>query len=305
MRSREYVCPAAGGTHQGWSRVISTLILAVITSAFTACSMGYGELEIPEDSPANAKPASLGQVKPKESSLLTGITSLIDNQSEATGYGLYSYVLFESPPTAETKPVYLAVISACLKEIPALGGLAKQNRPESLNALYIPITKDIAEPKAEEILQRYNYRRAQTILNQLPKNLRNGGPYLISSLAPASQSDRMSLSLFQDLSAIRLVFSQNDQTNIAYEWVLDFVRQVSTPQPTGWDRTTLATFSGEIREARQIAFNRSGVHADRLDLKKYIVFPIPDNRTEQISPFLAWRTSVGKGGRNHITIPEQ
>lgn len=297
MRLRECMSPAAGDPHHIWSRRLSTIVLTALASSLVACSMGFGELEDSKDRQPRAKPTNLDTTKPIGKNLQTGITFLIDNQAEATGYGLYSYVLFESPPTPETKPIYLAVISACLKEIPDLGGLAKQFRPESLNALYIPITKDIAEPNAEEILQRYDYRRAQKVLQQLSKIEKNGGPYLASSLIPPSSSGR-SLILFQDLSAVRSVSRQDDQTTKAYEWVLDFVDRVRNPRPTAWNPATLATFSDEIRDTRHPAFKR---YVNVYD----IVFPVPDNRTERVLPLTAWTTKVDSGDSHHINVREQ
>ncbi len=294
MKVHDHMSPATGnfypsGSHRAWSHVISAFIVTVMAGALVACSMGYGELGDPEDHQAQDK--------------RTGRTILVDNQAETVGYGLYSYVLFESPPTAQTKPLYLAIISACLTEFPDLGRLEKEHRLESLNVIHLPVTRNISSPRAEEILQYYNYDRARTILGQLSMIQRNGGPYLLSSLAPVSNSSRSNPSLYQDLSAIRLVSSPGDQTNIAKDWVLSFVKQVNKPR--AWDRATLAIFTDEIRGKIQPVFTSHGVSADKLDLKKYIVFPIPDNRTEQLFPFIAWKTSVDNGNRHHINVREQ
>lgn len=303
MRSRESIPPTAGAPKSSrstniWLRVIYTFALTVLAGTLVACGAGL-----------------VGQGGPKiarDQTKITGKALLVGNQSEATGYGLYSYVLFESEPTAETKPVYIAVILACLKEYPDLEGLAKKYHPQSLNAMYIPVIADIADPskvpsleqseharlkpRAEEILQGYNYGRAQAILDQLSNVQRSGGPYLVSSLVPASSRNGTSSFLFQDLSAVRLVSSLEDQKKIAYEWVLDFVDRVSNPQPQAWDRASLATFSDEVREARQPAFQRYGVRADQLDLKKYIVFPIPDTNAQRTFPIPSWRAEADNGG---------
>lgn len=294
MKVHDHMSPATGnfypsGSHRAWSHVISAFIVTVMAGALVACSMGYGELGDPEDHQAQNK--------------RTGRTILVDNQAETVGYGLYSYLLFESPPTPQTKPLYLAIISACLKEFPDLDGLRKEHRPESLNVIHLPVTRNISAPRAEEILQYYSYERAQAILGQLSMIQRNGGPYLASSLVPVSNSSRANQSLYQDLSAIHFVSHQEDQINIARNWVLGFVNQVSKPR--AWDRATLATFTDEIRERIQPVFTSQGLSADKLDLKKYIVFPIPDNKTEQIFPFIAWKTSVDNGSRHRINVREQ
>ncbi len=252
------------------SRIINTILFTVLAGALVACGSGLAAQGGPRIVQDRAK--------------ITGQALLVDDQAETTGYGLYSYVLFESPPTAETKPIYLAVISACVKEFPDLGGLAQKYRPESLNAMYIPVTQTITGPKAEEILQQYNYKRAKTILDQLSNVQRNGGPYLVSSLGPVSIGNRASPFVFQDLSAVRLVSSQEGQEQMAYEWVLDFVDRVSNPQSSAWNRTTLENFGDELREARQPAFKRYNVRADSLELKKYIVFTMPDGKVERTTP---------------------
>ncbi|MDR4464584.1 MAG: hypothetical protein MRJ66_10005 [Nitrospira sp.] len=237
---------------------------------------------------------------------MTGRALLVGDQPEAPGYGLYSYVLFESEPTAETKPIYLAVISACLEEIQDLGELDKTYRPKTLNAMWIPVKSlpvrvsdhEGLQSKAEKILDLYNYARAQAILDQLYKARNNGGPYLASSLSPVSSSSKTSSVLFQDLSVVRQVSNQGDQTNMAYEWVLDFVGRVSNPRPKeqDWNDASLESFVNEVRDTRQPAFKRYGVRADQLDLKRYIVFPIPDSKVERTLPFPSWHTRGDNSG---------
>ena len=308
MRLRKSLSPTAGesdsSSNRIWSRVIRTFALAVIAGACVACGMGLAEKTVLKND--------------RDRIEITGRALLVGDQDEPTGYGLYSYVLFESPPNAETKPLYLAIISACLKEVPDLDGLKrKYPNTKTLNAMFIPVkvfpleqpgynsvTGDSIDSKvpksehtelkltAEKILEQYNYDRAQTILHRLSKIYRNGGPYLVSSLDRVSSKSRISPSLFQDLSVVRLVSNQKDRTTMAYEWVLDFVERVSNPQSTGWDDATLATFSDKFRKEREPAFASYGVRAEQLDLKKYIVFPIPDNRTERTLLSPAWKTVV-------------
>lgn len=279
------------GSNSPCSHMIRTLALTVIASALVACGSGL---------------ASQGGPKiVQDRSKITGRALLIGDQAESAGYGLYSYVLFESEPTPESKPIYLAVISACLKEIPDLGGLAQKYRPESLNAMYIPVTETVIGSQAEEILQQYNYERAKTILDRLSKIQRNSGPYLVSSLKPVSTSNDTSPFLYQDLSAVRLVSSQEDQRKMAYDWVLDFVDRVSNPQSSAWNRATLEQFSGEMRDSRQPAFKRYNVRADSLELKKYIVFTMPDGKVERTVPSPAWKTGEGDAAPNRNSIVDQ
>lgn len=291
MRSRKNISPTAGAPKHSratsiWLRVAYTFALSVLAGTLVACASGLASQGSPQI--------------PQDRGKITGRALLIGDQAETSGYGLYSYVLFESPPTPETKPHYLAVILACLKEFPNLGGLETKYRPEMLNAMYIPLTEDIKPPsleqsehnrlklQAEEILQQYNYGRAQTILNQLPKIQKNGGPYLVSSLAPVSSSGSPSVSLYQDLSAVRQVSSPDGQAKMAYEWVLDFVDRVSNPQPTAWNRDTLVKFGDEFGEARQLSFKRYNVSANPVQ----IVFPIGDHKADRTFFLLSWHTGV-------------
>jgi hypothetical protein len=296
-KSKESIPPTAGGprridSNRIWPHAIRAFALAVISSALVACGAGLAS----QGGPKIAR----DQIK------ITGKALLTDNQAETPGYGLYSYVLFDSPPTAETKPHYLAIILACLKEFPDLGGLETKYRPEMLNAMYIPVTGDIKPPsldlklQAEEILQQYNYRRAQTILDQLSKIQRNGGPYLVSSLKPVSNSSGTEPFLFQDLAAVRLVASQDDQKKLAYEWVLDFVDQVSNPQPTTWNRDTLVKFGHEFGEARQRSFKHYKVSANPVQ----IVFPIGDHKADRTFFLLSWYTGTDEGDPTHIKVLE-
>ncbi len=310
VRSRESLSQTAGGSSSSgsnriWSRVISTFALAVLAGALAACGVGFA---------GGQGRTGYVPVDQKNGPDRTGRALLVGDQDEPAGYGLYSYVLFESRPNAETEPVYLAIISACLKEVPDLDGLKKKYpNTKSLNAMFIPVKVFTPEQSehtqlklmAKKILAEYNYDRAQTILHRLSKIYRNGGPYLVSSLDRVSSTSRISPSLFQDLSAVRLVSNQDDWTKMAYEWVLDFVDRVSNPQSTGWDDATLATFSDKIREKMEPAFASYGVRADQLDLKKYIVFPIPDNQAKRIFPFPSWKPGVDDGGPNLITVQDQ
>ena len=297
MISRDPLSPTARessstGSNPIWSHAIKTFVLAIIASAFVACSMGFA--------------AGQAVKSGRDRIDLTGRALLVADQPEAPGYGLYSYVLFDSEPTAETKPIYLAVISACLEEIQDLGNLDKTYSPKTLNAMWIPVKSlpvkesdhEGLQSKAEKVLDLYNYARAQAILDQLYKARKNGGPYLASSLAPVSSSSKTNSVLFQDLSAVRLVSNQGDQTNMAYEWVLDFVGRVSNPRPReqDWNNASLESFVNEVRDTRQPAFKRYGVRADQLDLKRYIVFPIPDSKVERTLPFPFWHTRGNNGG---------
>lgn len=281
-----------------WSRVIGTFALAVLASAFVACGMGY--------SGKGSLQSNLGRPD------ITGRALLVGDRPETPGYGLYSYVLFESEPTDETKPLYLAVILACLEEVQDLGELEKRYKDslQKLNGMFIPVIEDVTdsqgnptkqpehkptETRAEEILQRYNYSRAKAILKQLSPIQRHGGPYLVSSLAPASGSGSPTVSLFQDLSVVHFVSSEKNTNKMAREWVLDFIGRVSTLRSTDWNPELLKGFAGEMQDAQQPSFVHYKVRTDQSDVKKWIVaivFPIPDSRTDKALLVLPSRARI-------------
>ena len=296
MRSRDSLSPTADSyrnsrSNRIWSHMIKTFTLTVLAGTLVACASGLASQGGPRVAQDRSK--------------ITGRALLIGDQAEATGYGLYSYVLFESPPTSETKPIYLAIISACVKEVPDLGGLETTHRKESLNAMFIPVTEDSTDStvpqRPEDILQRYNYTRAQAILSQFSNAPRNDGPYLVSSLAPVSSGSTPSLSMYQDLSVVRQVASHDGQVKMAYEWVLDFVDRVSNPQSTAWNRDTLVKFGDEVRDARKLSFKRYGVSAN----PSQIVFPIGDNRADRTIFLLSWNTKVDEGTPSQIKVLEK
>ncbi|HMS84425.1 MAG TPA: hypothetical protein PKD12_12300 [Nitrospira sp.] len=270
----------------------------MITSALVACGMGIAEHTVMRNDQNQSK--------------ITGKTLLIGDKPETPNYGLYSYVLFESPPTAATKPIYLAIISACLKEVPDLDKL-EQTYPDRkmLNAMFIPVkvfpfeqtehnsvtgdstNSQVPQPehvqlraRAEQILEQYNYDRAREILRKLSNVQKNGGPYLASSLVPVSSGNGTSSFLFQDLSVIRSVSSQDEQTEMAFQWVLDFVNRISNPRSIAWGRPLLDQFLNKTLDSMQVALTHRGVPVTQPQLKEYvslsdIVFQPEDNSSKR------------------------
>ncbi len=312
MRLPESLSPIAQGSKRSdsthsWTRVMRTFALAILAGACLACSMGFAEQPVLRSSQSRIA--------------MTGQSLLVGDRPETPGYGLHSYVLFKQEPTDENRPLYLAIILACLKGAPDLEGL-KDKYPDKqmLNALWIPVTASVTDStapspelpeneqfksRAEEILKRYNYPRAKAILNRLSTIQRNDGPYLASSFDPVLGGNTPRLVLFQDLSAVRLVSNPSDQTRLAFSWVLHFIGRVGNPQPKAWDSDALITFSNKLRENIQPAFEKYGVSADQLDLKKYIVFPPPDDGRQRIQLFPFWFTRVDNGSPSLVAILER
>jgi hypothetical protein len=179
-----------------------------------------------------------------------GYAFLVGNQAEEKGYGLYSYLLFGSPPTEANKNLYLKTISACIKMMPNIkrfeeGGFHRRE----LNVTYIPIHKPVPTTKdgisPEEVLKNYNYVRARLLLRNLPGVYRNG-PYIISTLNPLSSHQDLSEGyLLQDLSRI-----PPTRSDLIYAWVKEFLERVSRPGPKNGE--TLTLFVIKLRTAISI-----------------------------------------------------
>ena len=134
---------------------------------------------------------------------ITGREFLLTGQVESTTpapYGLYSYLLFGSRPSAESRPRYLAAIQAYLDMLPSVQGLEREGVPrKALNVTYLPVKDPAvvtavasADPLAPEaVLQHYSYERARVLLAKVPGGPRLDGPYLVSYREPLGRVERL------------------------------------------------------------------------------------------------------------------
>ena len=125
--------------------------------------------------------------------LLSARHFLLPGKTEDAGYGLYSYVLFSSPPRdAEETARYLKTIEASLLVLQDVDDyLSRHVRPKSLNVTYIPLkeTPNSGKSTAEwaaNVLAAYDYPTAQILLSRVQR-AHQDGPYLLSVLAPLSE----------------------------------------------------------------------------------------------------------------------
>jgi hypothetical protein len=257
-------------------------VLVAVLLLASACGVGFkgGGLAQPELQPARA--------------------FLIRDQPEEKGYGLYSYLLFESPPTKENRQLYLSAIWACVDGIPDIATLVSNHSPDQINLTYVPIIEAAPPPPqarprreglhwwSEWILDHYDYARAQLILSRLRNTHLGGGPYLLSTSSPATETSPSSY-LFQDLSPIQVVTNPSDRSKLAFEWVFDFIRRASIPQSSAWDLKTLIRFGQDLRASR--GNSRLGQQADLNEekIKRFIInFPDTDDTAfNPRGPFVA------------------
>ena len=144
----------------------------------------------------------------------TGRSFLVSGEVETTGYGLYSYLLLGSPPTAVNRERYHKAIEEYLR-FPDLTRLETFNIPHrTLNITYLPIKVPPERPVLDQLaderygeaaawmLKQYDYERARVLLRDLPGTHREG-PYFVSVLRPPSWNNPLSRPyLYQDQSSV-------------------------------------------------------------------------------------------------------
>lgn len=170
----------------------------------------------------------------------TGGAFLLSDQSETPGYGLYSYLLFGSPPGAGTRERHLMALEAYLGLIPDLAALERYVPPRELNVAYVPLVAPPARAAAAGLLAQYDYARARSILRLLPGGNRDG-PYIVSALRPLGGADAAAAPpnpyLFQDLSTA--------PPHLVASWVKEFLNQAA--QERFWEERSTERFALKLR----------------------------------------------------------
>jgi hypothetical protein len=175
-------------------------------------------------------------------SLLSGRHYLLPGDLESPGYGLYSYLLFSSPPrTGEERDRYLKTIEACLLVLQDVDDFLRRHvRRRSLNATYIPLkhlpdTGKSNTDWAASVLAAYDYSAAQILLARIQQT-RQGGPYLLSVLKPLSESGG-SAHLWEDLTSV--------VPDLAWNWIKFFTYLAA--QERSWSEDSLQRFGLRLR----------------------------------------------------------
>ena len=170
----------------------------------------------------------------------TGRSFLVKGASEAAGYGLYSYLLLGSRPTASSRERYLKALQAYLNSIEKVTKLQAYFPHGRLNIAYLPIEVPAkSEPSADWLIDKYDFARARLLLDALPGNLRDG-PYIISVLKPLGSGSKGDHYLFQDLSGVP---AKNG--DIVSWWVREFLNQAA--QEHYWEPRTAGLLVLKLR----------------------------------------------------------
>jgi hypothetical protein len=186
-------------------------------------------------------PASRGLTPPASPPAReTGRSLLLAGESEAAGYGLYSYLLLGSPPTDEARERCLRAIEAYWGLMPEIASLEQYVKRKDLNVAYLPVRAAPAQPpSAASLLEHYDYARARSLLRYLPGANREG-PYILSLLRPVGDgagADALRPHLFQDLSKV--------PPPLVASWVREFLNQAA--QERFWEERTAETLALRLR----------------------------------------------------------
>ena len=202
----------------------------------------------------------------------TGRSFLLSNEAETTGYGLYSYLLFGSRPSAASRERYLKAVEEFLR-FPDITRYDVFNIPHrTLNITYLPLNTfpdaaaldQLADEQygrvAEWALKQYDYERARVLLKGIAGSLRDG-PYFLSVLKPPSWNNPPARPyLYQDLSAV--------PPHLASLWAKEFLNQAAQEQ--FWQARTAAQLALKLRTS--IAILATGLPEVRNALNDWIAW---------------------------------
>ena len=196
----------------------------------------------------SARESEAGAVREPAGAIEQTARDLLETtDSEEAGFGLYSYLLFDSRPPAEspTEDRYLAALQAFVDLVVPVDQSRAFWVREETNITYVPV-RSVVEEEPDYVLAHYDYARAQLILTALPHDerptTRGGGPYIVSYRRPLTaiaQGDAHvdEEYLFQDLSSV--------PARVVRLWVREFLSQVR--QPEYWRDRPMQDFALRLR----------------------------------------------------------
>jgi len=177
--------------------------------------------------------------EPRGLSRESGRSLLAAGQSEAAGYGLYSYLLLGAPPSEASRERYLTAIEAYLSLIPDVASLEEYVPRAELNIFYLPVRGTPPSTlSAQWALDNYDYARARSLLRALPEPNRDG-PYILAAFKPlgVTMAAAPGPYLFQNLSSV--------PPHLAASWVKEFLNQAA--QERFWEEKTAMQLASRMR----------------------------------------------------------
>jgi hypothetical protein len=255
-----WIWSASIGTVEGTDAAIWALSKSVLGSkgALRATAkvvvqdqaLGQGECELQL---LVSKPSVADATGADRSARLSGRALLLPTSSEPKGYGLYSYLLFDTPPKDDLeRERYLKSLESYLLVLQPIAELERYRRRSELNITLIPVKRnvelpdDLSSPKqafqaAEQVLAAYDYARASVLLANLGKQAVSSGPFLVS-MRPAV-SNPGTLFLFFDMSRVT--------PKLVWDWVRAFCSLAA--QERSWSEIELKRLALNIRNILAVA----------------------------------------------------
>jgi hypothetical protein len=210
--------------------------------------LGQGECELQL---LVSKPSVAGGAD--RSARLSGRALLLPTSSEPKGYGLYSYLLFDTPPKDDLeRERYLKSLESYLLVLQPIEELERYKRRSELNITLIPVKRnvelpdDLSSPKqasqaAEQVLAAYDYARASALLANLGKQAMSSGPFLVS-IRPTMSNPGV-LFLFFDMSRVT--------PKLVWDWVRAFCSLAA--QERSWSEIEIERLALNIRNVIAVA----------------------------------------------------
>ena len=225
---------AAVRLHDGRGPITEECIVRVIVTPAVA---ERGTLAPP---PSAAVPPPIPS-QPSTRARETGGAFLLPDLAETPGYGLYSYLLFGSPPGNGARDRFRSALEAYVGLIPDIIALEQYVPPSELNIAYVPVRAAPDRHAApDRLLADYDYARARSLLRLFPGGNREG-PYIVSSLRPLGGADQPAGQptpyLFQDLSKV--------PPHLVASWVKEFLSQAA--QERFWEDRSTERFALKLR----------------------------------------------------------
>jgi hypothetical protein len=228
----QFAWSATGGKIYGSGREITWNFRETLSGVYTSTvtvtrdgqRLGECSAQVTVIEPERGSPPPQAVVAPEPR--ITARAFLSADMKEEAGYGLYSYLLFGSPPTAETRARYLKALDACLSMISTVSELRQYRPAGKLNVTYIPVkARPSSDPTAEWLLNNYDFARARVLLDLLSPRYRTG-PYIVSTLAPLSNLQSIPQDhLFQDMSLV-----PTEPDDLLSWWIRAFLNQAAQEQ---------------------------------------------------------------------------
>jgi hypothetical protein len=200
-------------------------------SRTTPSSSGEGAIALPSPGPAPGV-------------VMSGRAFLTRGQTEPAGFGLYSYILFGSPPSAAERDQYVAIFDATLRLMRPLSDLAGALKPAQLNATFLPLkTLPTSDPDGKWLVDNYDYSVAAADLARAGIRGDTAGAYIVSVRTPLSQGSAAPPLLIQNLSHV--------PPSLASTWVTIFLNQAA--QERFWNSNTIDGLLAKMRLAIALA----------------------------------------------------